>query len=238
MPPQTSDVGAAAGPEHEVARSPASGPSAAAPGSSPGPLARTLVAASATASPAPWRIEATPRETLMQAGLIIAASVFSFGTYLGYRVSSDRLASAEAAQSRGPAAARPATAEAARASARLWRRMLPGPGATTAPAALAAKAFAYGTVLSLATCGSASLAIAAAVQRAAPRPPPEDYLLTGRDVEGMPPDERQLVIDFGLWLDPRDVSEPLKRERARSRARQGGNAEGTSPTRLESDALK
>jgi hypothetical protein len=197
---------------------------------------------STDANPLPSQRGPVTTPSLIIAGTTSGAALLVGCAYVGYRVSHARLqrdvaaVAAPAPSLAPPASPAPPAAPAARGALRApwWRVWLPGPGATRSPAALALKAFAYGSLLSLATFGAASFALTYYLHTTVPRPPFEDYRLTGRDVHGLSAEDRATVVDFGLWLDEREVSDELKRDRARAAA---AAASGASAAAHQSAAL-
>jgi len=172
-------------------------------------------------------------------GVICGLATAISGGYLGFRLYRARLAAEESSSASvaAAAAARPASAPAPasaaspagaaavrRRGAHAWRALLPGAGAATTPVGIALRAFGYGSLLSLGTFGVAAWALASYVRRAAPRPPDEDYIMSARDLAGVAAaEDRAAVIDFGLWLDPTEVSDALKAERSAIAAAAAGS---------------
>ena len=156
--------------------------------------------------------------TLVLTGSLVGTCFLAAGAYLGYVFNLRRIELLDDKWS-GRESARTQTSSKSLTSSqasRSWRTLLPGPGATRTPAALALKAFGYGTLLSLATFGVATWSITAYLHSFGPRPPAESYFLTEKDGKGLSGEDRAAVLDFGLWMDAREVDEKLRLEREAS----------------------
>lgn len=153
--------------------------------------------------------------TLAVTGSIVCASFLAGGAYLGYIFNLRRIELLDDKWSSGRTkqdTISPSQNSTMKPSSS-WRTFLPGPGATRTPAALALKAFGYGTLLSLATFGVATWSITAYLHSFGPKPPIDSYYLTEKDVKGLSREDREAVVDFGLWMDAREVDENLRLER-------------------------
>jgi len=155
-------------------------------------------------------------KTLAVTGSIVGACFLAGGAYLGYVFNLRRIELLDdkwSGKGSTSLASHSASLSSTPVSRRSWRTLLPGPGSTRTPAALALKAFGYGTLLSLATFGVATWSVTAYLHSFGSRPPVDSYYLTEKDVKDLSGEDRAAVVDFGLWMDAREVDEKLRLER-------------------------